>query len=320
MAKNLRYFYDEETCTFQPEILSTSDRLKRIFTHLAICVAAGVVMLGIFFLIADNPKTKALTQAIASVESNIANVKVRNEALTKKVDRLHQKDNSIYRSILGMAPLDEGIYLGGEGGRTGNKAANTPIVEECEEILRRLRFRIQTQHNSFSEINKEVEQNSEMLAHIPIIRPVKGRVVSFFGWRFHPIYKRRKMHTGLDLHAPMRTPVYATGDAVVKMASYSRNGYGIQIDLNHGYGFTTKYAHLSKVLVKPNQKVKRGDLIAYSGNTGTSVAPHLHYEVIKDGNKVDPLKHLIQDYTPSEFLKLKEASESDDDKKYQSFD
>lgn len=312
MAKNLRYFYDEETCTFQPEILSTSDRLKRIFTHLAICVAAGVVMLGVFFIIADNPKTKALTQAIASVELNIAQVKALNEELTSHVDKLHERDNSVYRSILGMNPLDEGIYAGGEGGRTKNGLEALPLIEESEEVSRRLRFRIQTQRNSFDEINLEVVENSEMLAHIPIIRPVKGNVVSFFGWRFHPIHKRRKMHTGLDLHAPMRTPVYATGDAVVKNATFSGNGYGIQVDLDHDYGFVTKYAHLSKVLVKPGQKVKRGQIIAYSGNTGTSVAPHLHYEVIKNGAKIDPLKHLIQDYSPSEFLELKKASERDD--------
>ncbi|MFK7970115.1 MAG: M23 family metallopeptidase [Bacteroidia bacterium] len=312
MAKKLRYIYDEETCTFQPEVLNTSDRLKRLFTHLAICVAAGVVMLAVFFLVADNPKTKALTQVIANVESTIVQIKAHNEALTSQVDELHEKDNSIYRSILGMNPMDDGIYAGGEGGRTNNGLNSIVVIEESEEVSRRLRFRIQTQRNSFVEIKKEVVENSEMLAHIPIIRPVKGRVVSFFGFRFHPIDKRRKMHTGLDLHASTGTPIYATGDAVVKMASYSANGYGKQIDLNHNFGFITKYAHLSKILVKQGQRVKRGEVIGYSGNTGKSVAPHLHYEVIKNGVKIDPLKHLIQDYSPSAFLELKKESQRDD--------
>lgn len=312
MAKKYRYFYDEETCTYQPEVLTLSDRLRRIFTQLCICACVGVVMLSVFFFVADNPKTQALQQAIAGVEADISQLHAHNLSLTEQVDKIHEKDNSVYRSILGMDPLDEGIYAGGEGGEINTGVTLPPMIRASEEVIRRLRYRIQMQDQSFVQLQEHVIENSEMLAHIPVIRPVKGRVVSFFGPRFHPIYKKRKMHTGLDLHADRGTPVYATGDAIVKLASYSHNGYGIQVELNHSYGFVTKYAHLSKVLVKPGQEVKRGQVIAFSGNTGTSVAPHLHYEVIHYGNKIDPLKHLIQDYSPKDFLKLKQASEDED--------
>jgi murein DD-endopeptidase MepM/ murein hydrolase activator NlpD len=148
-----------------------------------------------------------------------------------------------------------------------------------------------------------------MLASIPGIQPVaiKGsaRLVSGFGYRIHPIYKTAKMHTGIDFAAPTGTPIYSTGNGVVSQTEFNGRGYGNNVVINHGYGYQTLYGHMTKFVVRPGQKVQRGDLIGYVGSTGSSTGPHCHYEVIKDGNKIDPINYFYNDLTPQEYEQIR---------------
>ena len=152
-----------------------------------------------------------------------------------------------------------------------------------------------------------------MLASIPAIQPVPNKeltkLVSGFGMRIHPIYKVKMMHTGCDFSTPRGTPVYSTGDGIVKVVTTNLGGYGKEIEVDHGYGYVTKYAHLDRFNVKVGQKVKRGELIGYSGNTGASTAPHVHYEVIHDGRKVNPVHYFFNDLNPTEYEKILEFAE-----------
>jgi murein DD-endopeptidase MepM/ murein hydrolase activator NlpD len=151
-----------------------------------------------------------------------------------------------------------------------------------------------------------------MLAAIPGIQPVSNkdlkRIASGFGYRIHPIYKTYKMHTGQDFTAPVGTEVYATGNGTVRKVEYSRRGYGRNIIVDHGYGYQTLYAHLSKIEVRKGQRVNRGDVIGLVGNTGTSTAPHLHYEVIKNNRKINPANFFYNDLTPEEYEQMIEIS------------
>lgn len=133
-------------------------------------------------------------------------------------------------------------------------------------------------------------------------------MASGYGYRIHPIYKVRKLHTGTDFSAPTGTPIYATGDGKVSTYKRSRAGYGNHIVIDHGYGYQTLYAHMSKVDVKRGQKVKRGDVIGYIGSSGRSTAPHLHYEVIKDGRKINPINYFFNDLSPEEYEMMLELS------------
>jgi len=161
---------------------------------------------------------------------------------------------------------------------------------------------------------KRALHKEEMLAALPAIQPIQNkeltRLASGFGMRIHPIYKIKKMHTGLDFSAPRGTPIYATGAGTIKRAeiSYRKTGYGNQVEIDHGFGYVTKYAHMQMLAVKRGQKVKRGDLIGYVGSTGGSTAPHCHYEIIKDGKKIDPIQYIIQDVTDEEYQKLLELA------------
>jgi len=141
-------------------------------------------------------------------------------------------------------------------------------------------------------------------------------MASGYGYRIHPIYKTRKMHWGMDFSAPKGTLVYATGNGTIEKAKRSKRGYGNQIRINHGYGYETFYAHLDKFIVKRNQKVQRGDIIGYVGNSGTSTAPHLHYEIVKDKKRVNPVNYYFNDLTAEEYDKMLELSSQEN----QSFD
>jgi len=151
-----------------------------------------------------------------------------------------------------------------------------------------------------------------MLASIPAIQPVANkelkRMASGYGYRIHPIYKTRKFHWGMDFSAPRGTPVYATGNGKIEKVKRSRRGYGNQVKINHGFGYKTFYAHLEKYTVRKNQKVKRGDLIGYVGTSGTSTAPHLHYEVIKGNRKLNPVYFYFSDLTPEEYDRMLELA------------
>jgi murein DD-endopeptidase MepM/ murein hydrolase activator NlpD len=151
-----------------------------------------------------------------------------------------------------------------------------------------------------------------MLACIPAIQPVRNKeltkLASGFGMRIHPIYKVKRMHTGVDFASPRGTPIYATGDGVVQVVTSNLGGYGKEIEIDHGYGYVTKYAHLDGFNVKVGQKIKRGELIGYVGNTGSSTAPHLHYEVIYNGKKVDPVHYFYNDLSPGEYEKILELA------------
>ena len=164
------------------------------------------------------------------------------------------------------------------------------------------------------------KRKEEMLNSIPAIQPIANkdltRVASGFGMRFHPIHKIRKMHTGMDFTAPTGTPIYATGDGVVERVTKSRRGYGNHVVLKHNFGYRTRYAHMSEFNVKKGQKVKRGDVIGFVGSTGTSTAPHLHYEVEKNDKKVNPYYYYFNDLSPEEFDRMIEISSSTN----QSFD
>jgi murein DD-endopeptidase MepM/ murein hydrolase activator NlpD len=169
------------------------------------------------------------------------------------------------------------------------------------------------QSKSLDEIVKLAENKEKLLAAIPAIQPVKNqdltRMASGYGWRTDPFTKANKKHWGMDFTAPKGTPVYASGDGVIERADQNAAGYGKHIRINHGFGYISLYAHLSNYNVKKGQKVKRGDLIGFVGNTGRSQAPHLHYEIFKNGARINPINFYYGNLSPEEFAAMQKAAE-----------
>ncbi len=323
MAK-IKYYYDTKTLSYKRIELNTFDKFKRSLGFLSASTVVGLIMVIVFFQFFDSPKEKRL-------KSEIENLVLQYDILSKKMtqidlvlDDIQHRDDNIYRVIFEADPIPSSIRKAGFGGVNRYKDirnfSNAELVIEAAKKADKLSKQLYIQSKSFDEVIDLAKNKANMLASIPAIQPIAnkdlGRVASGYGYRIHPIYKTRKLHTGMDFTAPQGTPIYATGDGKIAKVRRSRRGYGNHVIVDHGYGYQTLYAHMTKYIVYRGQKVKRGDIIGYVGSTGTSVAPHLHYEVIKNKRKINPVNYYYNDLSPEEYDKMLEISSQNN----QSFD
>jgi murein DD-endopeptidase MepM/ murein hydrolase activator NlpD len=269
----------------------------------------GVVLYASFF---KDPQTAQLEKEIEFLENQLQLFNQELDTLATFAVDLQDRDDNVYRSIFGSEPYPEHLRRGGVGGSDRFKGLkgyeSSEEIIETRKRLSRLQRMLVAQSKSYQEVYSLAQSQGVMLQSIPAIQPVANkelkRIASGFGMRIHPIYGIAKMHTGLDFTADVGTEIYATGDGVVAAIDSKLSGYGHHIVLSHGFGYETLYAHLSKVAVRPGEKVKRGQIIGYVGNTGTSTGPHLHYEVIKNSEKVDPAFYFYSDITPEQYEDL----------------
>ena len=323
MAK-IKYYYDTKTLSYKRIELNAFDKFKRSLSYVVASAFTGLIMVIVFFQFFDSPKEKRL-------KSEIENLVVQYDILSKKMtqidlvlDDIQQRDDNIYRVIFEADPIPSSIRKAGFGGVNRYKDirnfSNSELVIEVTKKADKLSKQLYIQSKSFDEVIDLAKNKADMLVSIPAIQPIAnkdlGRVASGYGYRIHPIYKTRKLHTGMDFTAPQGTPIYATGDGKIAKVRRSRRGYGNHVIIDHGYGYQTLYAHMRKYIVYRGQKVKRGEIIGYVGSTGTSVAPHLHYEVMKNKRKINPVNYYYNDLSPEEYDKMLEISSQNN----QSFD
>ena len=323
MAK-VKYYYDTKTLSYKRIELSGLNKLKRLFYFLIGSAFTGLLMVIIFFQFFDSPKEKRLNREIdiLTTQYEIVDDKLRQVELV--LDDVQNRDDNIYRVIFEADPIPKSIRKAGYGGvnRYENLKGfnNSALIINTSEKVDQISKQLYIQSKSFDDIIELAKNKSDMLAALPAIQPVSNknlsRMASGYGYRIHPIYKTRKMHSGMDFSAKTGTPIYATGDGKISKVRRSRRGYGNHVVIDHGYGYKTLYAHMKKYAVKKGQKVKRGEVIGYVGSTGTSVAPHLHYEVHKDGRKINPVNFYFNDLNPEEYEKMLEISSQNN----QSFD
>ena len=225
------------------------------------------------------------------------------------LDEMQYRDDNIYRTIFGADPYPGYKREPGTGGNQKKYASmleleHGELIVELSKKLEILEKKISAQSISYDSVVAMAKGKEKLLQSIPSIQPISNvdltHIASGYGYRMHPIYKIMKMHTGIDFTADIGTPIFATGDAKVESAE-TMSGYGQMVVLDHGFGYKTRYAHVSKYMCKPGQTVKRGDIIALVGNTGASVGPHLHYEVFYKGNHVNPVSFFFNDLSPEEF-------------------
>jgi len=226
---------------------------------------------------------------------------------------LQERDDKVYRSIFETDPLPleqrNPTMLGSTKYDRLSHDEAYELLYELKVKMDKLTVQMASQSRSYDTISLLATKKAEMLASIPAIRPLKNMysISSGFGRRYHPILKTLRPHTGIDITAPRGTPVYATADGYIS-GETGGSGYGIVVIINHGYSYKSVYAHLSKKAVKAGQKVKRGQIIGYVGNTGLSLGPHLHYEIIKSGSYVNPVHYFFNDITPAEYDAILKSS------------
>ncbi|CAI8345632.1 MAG: Murein DD-endopeptidase MepM [Cryomorphaceae bacterium] len=323
MAK-VKYYYDTKTLSYKRIEISGLNKLKHLFYFLIGSAFTGLLMIIIFFQFFDSPKEKRLNREIDALTSQYEIVDDKLRQVELVLDDVQNRDDNIYRVIFEADPIPKSIRKAGYGGvnRYENLKGfnNSDLITNTSEKVDQISKQLYIQSKSFDDIIELAKNKTDMLAALPAIQPVSNknlsRMASGYGYRIHPIYKTRKMHSGMDFSAKTGTPIYATGDGKISKVRRSRRGYGNHVVIDHGYGYKTLYAHMKKYAVKKGQKVKRGEVIGYVGSTGTSVAPHLHYEVHKDGRKINPVNFYFNDLNPEEYEKMLEISSQNN----QSFD
>ncbi|MBL6874035.1 MAG: M23 family metallopeptidase [Flavobacteriales bacterium] len=315
MAK-IKYYYDTKTLSYKPIKLNSGEKIKGYFVFFLSSVLLSFFILLIFYQFFDSPKEKKLKLEIQNLISQYEVIDKNMKQVEIVLDEIQDRDDNIYRVIFEADPIPTSIRKQGFGGVNRYEKllglSNSELMINTSKKIDQLTKQLYLQSKSFDEVIDLAKNKSNMLASIPAIQPVANkdlkRMASGYGYRIHPIYKTRKMHYGMDFSAKTGTEIYSTGDGVVSKVKRSKRGYGNYVKINHGFGYETLYAHMSKYIVKKGQKVKRGEVIGFVGNSGVSTAPHLHYEVRKDNKKINPVNFYYNDLSPEEYEKMLEIS------------
>ncbi len=315
MAK-VKYTYDSKTLSYRKIERGWKQRAKEITLFSAAAMAFGIV----FYMAADmwveSPKERRMKRELDHMVIQYELMNGKLEELTAVLSDIEKRDDEIYRTIFEAGPIPQDVRTAGFGGANRYKNLegfdNSELLVDTRKKLDQVAKRAYVQTKSFDDVVEMARNKEQMLAAIPAIQPVANKnlkkMASGYGYRIHPIYKVRKMHWGTDFSAPTGTPIYATGDGKVTTYKRSRSGYGRHIVIDHGFGYKTLYGHMSEIEVRRGQRVKRGDIIGFVGSTGSSTAPHLHYEVMKDGRKINPINYFFNDLTPEQYEEMLKIS------------
>ena len=310
----VKYYYDSENLAYR----RINNRKRRKFGIIALFLLSAalfgllsfILLLNTSFL--ETPKDKFLTREldVLKIQYSILNKKM--DQVDDVIGSIEERDNNLYRIYFNTSPIPEEQRKAGFGGVNRYKELagfdNSELVINTTKRVDVLSKRLVIQSKSLDEIFKLAKEKSKLLAAIPAIQPVRNenlrRMASGFGYRSDPFTKIRKFHEGMDFSAKTGTPIFATGDGVVSRADNAASGFGNHIVIRHGFGYETLYGHLSKYKSRVGQRVNRGDIIGYVGSTGRSEAPHLHYEVHKNGEVVNPLNFYYGNISAAEYVAI----------------
>ncbi|WP_299056661.1 M23 family metallopeptidase [uncultured Polaribacter sp.] len=317
MAK-VKYYYDANTLSYRKITTKKGDYYKRtIFGGFALVLVAFIGFI-VFSQFIQSPNERAQKRELDNLKLHYQLLSKRMEDSALVLAQLQERDNNIYRTYFEANPIPDEQRKAGFGGVNRYKYLdgfdNSTMITKLTKDIDLLSKQLVVQSKSLDEIVSLAKEKEKMLASIPAILPVKlehlTRMASGYKWRMHPILKIRKFHKGMDFTAPSGTPIYASGNGTVIRAQRSAT-FGNVVYIDHGYGYKTIYAHMSKIKAKRGEKVNRGDLIGYVGNTGRSVSAHLHYEVHKNDVALNPINFYYGDLTPEEFAAMQKAAEEE---------
>lgn len=315
--KKIKYYYNTHTLRYEKLETPLRVRVLRVFGFIAAALVTAMLISYLAFRFIGSPGEKLLRIENERMKDRYKQLAAEIQSIREQMHELEKRDNEVYRTIFEADPLPDSarareLEIQLEIAKV-ESMSTSELFTSISTGLANLKNRIQTQQQSYKELMELISNKEKILAHTPAIQPVSNkdleRIASGFGYRIDPIYKTVKLHAGLDFTAPVGTPVYATANGTVETAGFGESGYGNHVVINHGYGYKTLYAHLVRNKVRPGQKVVRGEVIGWVGSTGKSTGPHLHYEVIRRGQKIDPVYFFYNDLTPEQFDRLlKKAS------------
>jgi len=311
MAK-VKFRYNPETLSYDKIERGFKYYFSRGLLYFLFIAVLGLVSAFTYLNFFDSPKEKRLKRENARLASEIEIMNNRLDQVLEVLDDMQRRDENVYRVIFQADSIPNSIRKAGFGGvnryERMENLENADLVISTAKKLDIVVKQAYVQSKSFDEIIELAKNKEKLLASTPAIMPISNkdlkRTASGWGYRIHPIYKTRRFHTGMDFTAPTGTDVYATGDGVVSKVTREQTGYGNRVEIDHGFGYVTLYGHLDAFNVKQGQQVKRGDIIGFVGSTGTSTAPHLHYEVHVKGEKVNPSHYYFNDLSAEEYEEM----------------
>lgn len=310
------YRYNPDTDNFERHYPTIKTRLASLGRYLAIGSVIGICLYVLMFYVFETPTERNLKEENSKLKSQYTILENRLDNSIKVMEDIRNRDDNFYRVMMQMEPLSSKERFSGLENDT--KLENLGHVTDAELLSRMnrsmdlLEHQIYSQSVSFDQLREAAGEQKEKIACIPSVMPINMKdytMSSGYGYRRDPVYGTAKFHEGLDFAAATGTPVFATADAVVEVAE-RKDSYGNCIDLNHGYNYMTRYAHLSQILVKPGQKVKRGEMIGKVGSTGKSTGSHLHYEVRFKGQSQNPVHYYFMDLTPQQYVDMIQLAEN----------
>lgn len=322
--KKIKYYYNTNTLRYEKLETPLRVKLLRIFGFIAAAFVTAALISFIAFRFIGSPNERLLRNDYEKLKDKYDELNSQVKASQQQMNELVKRDNDVYRAIFEANPIPDSARAKALAQEQEialvENMNDKQLVNSIISSLNSLSHYIASQKSSYNEIDGLVKNKEKLLAATPAIQPVSNkdlnRIASGFGTRIDPVYKTPKFHAGLDFAAPQGTPIYATADGVVTTAGNTGNGYGNHVVINHGYGYETLYGHMVRVKAHDGEQVKRGEVIGWVGSTGKSTGPHCHYEVHKNGNKLDPVYFFYNDLSPEQFDQLlKKAASSN-----QSFD
>lgn len=316
MAKNVYYRYNPETDNFERVYPSIRMRLASWLRHGLSGIVIGVALFLIVFYCFDSPTEENLRIENSQLRTQLGILNRRLDNSLKIMEHIQDRDDNFYRVMMQMDPMSRSQRLAGLDNENRYKELrqlnDADLVTKLTQSMDLFERQLFSQVQSFDQLRQTLGQQKDKLAHIPSVLPINVAdytMSSGYGYRRDPIYGSTKFHEGLDFAASTGTPVFATADGKVEIAR-RQAGYGNCIDLNHGFNYLSRYAHLSQILVKEGESVKRGQLIGRVGSTGKSTGPHLHYEVRFKDEPQNPVNYYFMDLTPEEYAEMIQLAEN----------
>ncbi len=323
-----KYVYNPATLQFEPLKISFKQYIIKITGFFSMLLFSTLCLYLVLDAYIPSPKEITLERELQQMQYYYAALTDDFDKLTKDLDEVQRKDAEVHRVVFGINPLDKGIWEGGIGGAERYRNLETftesgAFISQSLQRVEAIKRKLDIQNTSLDSLYRMALDREEKFASIPSIKPIREdrlkrniSLLSGFGFRIHPVHKIKKFHAGIDFTAPRGTAIQATGNGIVKKVEYKKSGYGNSVLIDHGYGYTTLYAHMHTVEVKAGDHVLKGQKIGEVGSTGTSTAPHLHYEVRLNGKPVNPIDYCMDGLSLEEYKDLiAKASEEN-----QSFD
>ncbi|MBK8554699.1 MAG: M23 family metallopeptidase [Lewinellaceae bacterium] len=315
MGKKEKFVYNIHTLTYEKVVVPFKTRIWQAFGFFSVVLVTSVLLLTVLYTYFPSPREQELLREVDQMGYKYKQLDNQVDQMSKVLQNIQERDAGVHRAVFGMDPIDEDVWNGGIGGHDAHPEVNAfkysgQTIRESLEKMDKLALQLALQSKSLDTVQQLANNQQKMLASMPSIKPVREdklqksmNILSGFGYRIHPIYKVKKFHEGVDFPARIGTPIQATGDGTVVEAGWHQ-GYGNCVKVSHGYGYETWYAHMSKMTVRVGEKVKKGHKIGEVGDTGTSTAPHLHYEVHYKSAPINPINFCMDNLTPQEYQQL----------------